>query len=145
MYGHRAVLANPTLYSQLWSLLGRPRGKQTPSTGLLAIALALGVCDHVSLYGFTRLHAPSGECAHHYWDCPAWTRQHEYIDPKHPFHDWSGEAALRERWLQRGLVVDGAETFGTGAAGAEAVRQRHRATTMRMRRPKEGGRKGRGA
>lgn len=29
------------------------------------------------------------------------------LDPRHAFHDWLGEAALRERWLRDGVVLDG--------------------------------------
>ncbi|KAL3927511.1 MAG: hypothetical protein SGPRY_002787 [Prymnesium sp.] len=43
-YMETIAYVNPIFYGQLWSMLGRPVGKQTPSTGLLAIALALGVC-----------------------------------------------------------------------------------------------------
>lgn len=107
LYSQNATLINPVLYGQLWGLLGRPRGKQTPSTGLLAIAVALGVCDKVSIFGFSKA-GEAMHCAHHYWDCPKWSRDYNYLDPKHKFHDWLGEAALRERWIERGLIVDGA-------------------------------------
>ena len=40
----RRRYVNPVFYSELWTLLGRPKDKQAPSTGLLAITLALGVC-----------------------------------------------------------------------------------------------------
>ena len=132
LYSANASLVNPLLYSQLWSLLGRPRGKQTPSTGLLAIALALGVCDHVSLYGFSKA-TDAPRCSHHYWDCPKWTETYHYIDPAHKYHDWVGEAALRDSWLRKGVVVDGAMAFGAGAAGAEAVRRLHGHGPVRSR------------
>ena len=105
------VLTLQVLYSQLWALLGRPTGKQTPSTGLLAIVLALGVCDSVSLFGFSRA-GGSTHCAHHYWNCPKWTRNYTYLDPKHRYHDWLGEVALREQWLKMGVVLDGERGAG---------------------------------
>ena len=120
-YSERAAIINPVLYGQLWGLLGQPRGKQTPSTGLLALALALGTCDSVSVYGFSA-EGEALECAHHYWDCPAWSKHFDYLDSKHKFHDWLGEAQLRKKWLERGVIVDGA-SYGGGAAGAAAVRR----------------------
>jgi len=59
------ALVNPVFYSQLWGLLGRPKDKQTPSTGLLAIALALGVCGRVRLFGFSRSDGPRVKCGRH--------------------------------------------------------------------------------
>jgi hypothetical protein len=120
IFSENASLVNPVLYSQLWSLLGRPKRKQTPSTGLLAIALALGACGHVSLYGFSRV-GDSAHCSSHYWDCPKWAENVNYLDKRHPFHDWLGEAALRQRWLDNGAVIDGAGAFGQGEAAAAAV------------------------
>lgn len=122
IYSENASIVNPVFYSQLWDLLGRPRGKQTPSTGLLAIALALGVCDRVSLFGFSKSGEPN-ECAHHYWDCPSWSRHFNYLDPAHHFHAWLPELELRQRWLRSGVVTDGDAAFGRGAAGATAVRR----------------------
>ena len=125
--GHaaNASIVNPVLYSQLWSLLGRPRGKQAPSTGLLAIALALGACDKVSVYGFSQ-RGDAARCSHHYWACPAWAKKFEYVDASHRFHDWQAEVDLREKWIARGIVVDGAKAYGSGAEGAAAVRAAHR-------------------
>ena len=51
-YTTTIAYVNPRFYGQLFTLLGAPRDKQSPSTGLLAIALALGACDAVSIYGF---------------------------------------------------------------------------------------------
>ena len=107
LWSTNVSIINPVFYSQLWGVLRRPLGKQVPSTGLLAIALALGVCDRVRIFGFSQ-RGDSTVCAHHYWDCPRWSRDYNYLDPKHPFHDWSGEAELRERWLRAGVVEDGA-------------------------------------
>ena len=111
LYSGNASMINPVLYGQLWSLLGSPRGKQTPSTGLLAVAVALGACDRVSLFGFSSV-GDAMYCAHHYWDCPKWSRDYNYLDPKHHFHDWLGEAALRQRWIAQGVVIDGAKSAG---------------------------------
>ena len=119
-YSEHAAIINPVLYSQLWGLLGRPKGKQAPSTGLLAIALALGACDSVSLYGFSK-RGEAAECAHHYWDCPKWSRHIDYMDAAHRFHDWGGEAGLREKWVRTGAVVDGALAYGAGTTGEAAV------------------------
>ena len=125
-FASTASLVNPRFYSELWSLLGRPKGKQSPSTGLLAIALALGVCGRVSLYGFSLPAAPTERrtCERHYWECPAWAEEHgfNYLDPKHPYHMWSSEVKLREAWRASGLVDDGPSTFGPGEAGAAALR-----------------------
>ena len=128
LFSYNASIVNPVLYSQLWGLLGRPKGKQTPSTGLLAIALAIGVCDSVSLYGFSSLREASKpvRCAHHYWDCPAWSADAPYLDGGHKFHAWLEEAKLRQQWVDAGVVSDGAAAFGPGAEGADAVRRRQR-------------------
>ena len=145
LYSGNATIVNPLLYSQLWSLLGRPKGKQAPSTGLLAVALALGACDSVTLYGFSRA-GDDRRCSHHYWDCPKWAEKYEYLDPQHKFHDWLAEAALRKRWLDRGVVVDGASAYGAGAAGAAAVREKQRelAEQSDALEAKGGGRRSRG-
>jgi len=101
---------------------------RSPSTGLLAIALALGVCGRVSLYGFSLPAAPSDvpgaamKCERHYWECPKWAEERSYHDPQHTFHMWSREVALREAWRKAGIVDDGPTTFGPGEAGAAAVR-----------------------
>ena len=121
VYADGAVLVNPVFYSQLWSLLGRPASKQSPSTGLLAIALALTVCGRVSLYGFTAPGEPHRPCERHYWECPAWADKVRYQDPSYAFHGWDHEARLRRAWADAGLVVDGASTYGPGAVGAALV------------------------
>lgn len=121
LYSETVAAVNPAFYSQLWSLLGRPRGKQSPSTGLLAVALALGVCDRVHLYGFSSPGEPAARCARHYWECPAWAEARPYLDPQHSHHEWLGEARLRRHWREAGLVREGA-AFGTGAAAAATVR-----------------------
>ena len=121
-FADTASLVNPRFYGELWSLLGRPAGKRSPSTGLLAIALALGVCGRVSLYGFSAPTEQRGRCERHYWECPAWAEQQSYHDPKHAFHMWSSEVQLREAWRASGLVDDGPSTYGPGEAGAAAVR-----------------------
>jgi len=100
----------------LWSLLGRPEHKQSPSTGILAITLALGVCGRVSIYGFGQS-GDASECRH-YWECPRWGK---YYDPKHTFHDWLAEERVRGLWLEAGLVDNGT-LYGEGEAGAAAVR-----------------------
>ena len=127
---------NPRFYGELWSLLGRPAGKRSPSTGLLAIALALGVCGRVSLYGFSAPSERQVKCERHYWECPAWAEAQRYLDPKHAFHLWSAEVQLREAWRASGLVDDGPSTYGAGEAGAAAVRAadpRNRSAARRQR------------
>ena len=139
-YTDTTAFINPRFYSQLYSLLGRPRDKQSPSTGLLAIALALGVCDRISIFGFGRAgtagqlpatkavkatmhsdaqHAKEGpstgsfrQYCRHYWECVKWEDEAKYYDPLHTFHDWQAEERLRQLWLQAGLIVDGASLFG---------------------------------
>ena len=117
-------------------MLGRPAGKRSPSTGLLAIALALGVCGRVSLYGFSAPSERQVKCERHYWECPAWAEAQRYLDPKHAFHLWSAEVQLREAWRAAGLVDDGPSTYGAGEAGAAAVRAadpRNRSAARRQR------------
>ena len=125
-YATTLAYVNPRFYSMLFSLLGRPRDKQSPSTGLLAIALAVGTCDHVSLYGFGNAggpqppagranrtagpDAPSARCRH-YWECPRWEDEGRYYDPLHTFHDWQAEERLRDLWVSAGLVSLGTDTF----------------------------------
>ena len=121
VYADGAVLVNPVFYSQLWSLLGRPASKQSPSTGLLAIALALTVCGRVSLYGFTAPGEPHRPCERHYWEWPAWADKVRYQDLSYAFHGWDHEARLRRAWVYAGLVVDGASTYGPSAVGAALV------------------------
>ena len=64
-WSQNATLVNPVFFSQLWTLLGRPRGKKAPSTGLLALALALGACESVSTFGFSTADEPKRTCARH--------------------------------------------------------------------------------
>mgnify|MGYP002631465184 CR=1 FL=1 len=66
-YTRTTAYINPVFYSQLWSVLGRPKDKRSPSTGLLAIAIALGACGRVSIYGFG--HAGKSSNCRHYWEC----------------------------------------------------------------------------
>ena len=147
-YGDTLAYINPRFYSQLYSLLGRPRDKQSPSTGLLAIALALGVCDRVSTFGFgstgsrvtgearkagaaaggnagtvRRLPraARGGRSCRHYWECVKWEDEAKYHDPLHTFHDWQAEERLRQLWLEAGLVVDGAQAFGAVMEATEDI------------------------
>jgi hypothetical protein len=128
MHADGFALLNPVFYSQLWDMLGRPRHKQTPSTGLLAIAIALGVCGRVRLFGYSRSTDARIKCGRHYWECPRWAETKAgYHDPKHTFHAWLEEERLRLRWLERGVVEDGAARFGPGEAGAAAVRAAERA------------------
>lgn len=113
-YMETIAYVNPIFYGQLWSMLGRPVGKQTPSTGLLAIALALGVCGKVNIFGFGRRSEDSA--CRHYWECPKWG---EYHDPGHPFHDWIAEERLRDSWLQASIIYNGS-SYGEGSRGAAA-------------------------
>ena len=118
-------------YNELWSLLGRPRDKQAPSTGLLAIALALGVCGSVSLYGFGHAGAKAGkQPCRHYWECVQWEDAASYYDPLHQFHDWLAEERLRTLWLRIGLLRDGAPP-----AAAKSRRAPRRCARRRRRRP----------
>jgi hypothetical protein len=68
-YGTTIAYINPRFYSQLFELLGRPRDKQSPSTGLLAIAIALGTCERVTLYGFGAGGGGANKRCRHYWEC----------------------------------------------------------------------------
>ena len=116
-YADRLGYVNPVFYSQLWSLLGRPVDKRTPSTGLLAIALALGMCDTVSIYGFGKAGQDSKGTCRHYWSC-AGEDEAAYYDPLHTFHDWLAEERLRDLWVRAGIVLDGSVAYG---GGLEAV------------------------
>ena len=127
-YDETLAYINPRFYSQVYSLLGRPRDKSAPSTGLLAIALALGVCDKVSVFGFGAAGAaatPDGaKLCRHYWECPQWENEAKYHDPLHTFHDWQAEEQLRRLWVRAGILVDGVKAFdgvGTAAAAARAA------------------------
>ena len=116
-YTESTAYVNPAFYSQLWGILGRPDDKQTPSTGLLAIALALGACDSVTLFGFGAAGAAgAGKCGH-YWECgkPGGTEA-GYYDPMHTFHDWLAEEALRTRWTEAGFVTNGHAAFANASA-----------------------------
>lgn len=108
---------NPRFYSQLFSLLGRPRDKQSPSTGLLAIALALGVCGRVRIFGFGSAGGSAGRRCKHYWECLPWEDESKYHDPLHSFHDWQAEERLREIWLEHGVIDDGTAIPATTVSG----------------------------
>ena len=121
-FGATVAMVNPVFYSQLWGLLGRPKEKQAPSTGMLALALALGACGRVSVYGFGR----AGKSSHcrHYWECDVApdgvTGEASYYDPLHSFHDWMAEERLRARWLRLGVIEDGPR-WGAGAVAVRAI------------------------
>ena len=74
---------------QLWSMVGRPAGKLSPSTGLLAIAVALGVCGRVTVYGYGGSRDADPSPYAHYWDAhgraPRGKRRvgSGYYDPRH--------------------------------------------------------------
>ena len=116
-YGTTIAYINPRFYSQLFGLLGRPHDKQSPSTGLLAIAIALGTCERVTLYGFGAGGGKANKRCRHYWECTDWEDERKYYDPLHTFHDWQAEERLRELWLEAGLVSLGTEAGATEAAG----------------------------
>jgi len=118
-YTESTAYINPAFYSQLWAVLGRPADKQSPSTGLLAIALALGACDRVTLFGFGAAGAAGASKCRHYWECGAAAgSEASYYDPMHTFHDWLAEEVLRNRWIEAGLVTDGHAAFANASAAA---------------------------
>lgn len=102
-YSDTVAYVNPVFYSELWSLLGRR--KHAPSTGLLAIALALRTCDSVSVFGFSVRGEPD-TCRGHYWERPN-CRHQSYTSANHPFHDWPTEQKLRAHWHASGLFTNG--------------------------------------
>ena len=120
----RIAYINPIFYEQLWALLGRPRGKQTPSTGLLGIALALGLCGRVSLYGFGATGAGSAGVCRHYWHCVGFEDEARYHDLAHTFHDWYAEERLRHMWIDAGIVVDGVAAARKPASRAGGAARR---------------------
>jgi len=124
-WSQNATLVNPVFFSQLWTLLGRPRGKKAPSTGLLALALALGACESVSTFGFSTADEPKRTCARHYWECPRWAEHELYHDPGHPFHDWAAEATIRQQWSDAGLLTDGVAIAAAATAAAQAAVDPH--------------------
>ena len=126
-YSESVAYVNPVFYSQLWDVLGRPEGKQTPSSGFLAIAVALGVCGRVSIYGFGQRGRPAD--AGKYYTGGKYD-QYGY-ERSHPFHDFVEEETVRGLWLAAGLVENGT-AYGEGQAGAEAVRQ-----MMAQQRPRD--------
>ena len=118
-YTESTAYVNPAFYSQLWAVLGRPADKQSPSTGLLAITLALGACDRVTLFGFGAAGAAGASKCRHYWECGAAAgSEASYYDPMHTFHDWLAEEVLRNRWIEAGLVTDGHAAFANASAAA---------------------------
>ena len=118
-YLESTAYVNPAFYSQLWTVLGRPADKQSPSTGLLAITLALGACDRVTLFGFGAAGAAGVSKCRHYWECGAAAgSEASYYDPMHTFHDWLAEEVLRNRWIEAGLVTDGHAAFANASAAA---------------------------
>ena len=119
-YTESTAYVNPAFYSQLWTMLGRPADKQSPSTGLLAIAIALGACERVTLFGFGSAGAAGVSTCRHYWECGGGDAGSEasYYDPMHTFHDWRAEEVLRDRWVEAGLVTDGHAAFANASAAA---------------------------
>lgn len=120
-YPDRLAQINPVFYGQVWSLLGRPADKRSPSTGLLAIALALGMCGSVSIYGFGKAGRQSKGTCRHYWSCVHFEDEAAYYDPLHTFHDWLAEEQLRTFWLSAGVIVDGGSAYGTGPEATARV------------------------
>eukprot|EP00316_Scyphosphaera_apsteinii_P016176 CAMPEP_0119347238 /NCGR_PEP_ID=MMETSP1333-20130426/108419_1 /TAXON_ID=418940 /ORGANISM="Scyphosphaera apsteinii, Strain RCC1455" /LENGTH=387 /DNA_ID=CAMNT_0007359771 /DNA_START=267 /DNA_END=1430 /DNA_ORIENTATION=+ len=123
-YLDQLVYVNPVFYVQLWTLLGHPKDKKIPSTGLLAIALALGLCSHVTHFGFGRASVSSHRQCRHYWECVASEDAAAYSDPLHPFHDWIAEDYLRDLWTRSGLIIDGEKSGKKGRVGPEARGQK---------------------
>ena len=81
-------IRQPRLLRAAVDMLGRPEHKQSPSTGILAITLALGV--------WPREHLPLGERSRR---VPALLGVPQVglvsRSKKHPFHDWLAEEKLR--------------------------------------------------
>ena len=83
--------------------LRNPRDKRTPSTGLMAVELALRLCHKVSLYGFS-IYSHSS-CAH-YWDAACGDRDgtRAYLAASRE-HDWLGERRLLAKMVSRSEVI----------------------------------------
>ena len=119
-YTESTAYINPAFYGELWEILGRPADKQSPSTGLLAIAIALGACGHVSLFGFGSAGTAGESKCLHYWECGRHRTEATYYDPMHTFHDWLAEEVLRNRWIAAGVVTDGRTLLNASATDAAA-------------------------
>ena len=69
--------------------------------GANQIALALGVCGSVTLYGFGNdSHPNSSSACRHYYDCKF--SQKRYFSGKMGFHNWHHQWRVLARWIGTG-------------------------------------------
>ena len=59
---------SPRFYHDVWERVANGAAK-IPSTGLLAVAVALRACEHVSVYGFGNGQSGSNRTCAYYYDC----------------------------------------------------------------------------
>lgn len=77
-------MINPRFYEHVHNESGRR--KKIPLTGIVAIHVALEMCESVSLYGFTR-NVNSDDCFK-YWDCGKSTKWYMNRKGDGTFHDF---------------------------------------------------------
>ena len=130
----RSLMVNPVLISRLTSMLQEvlhaqhaqsgqarvsrkanttrrlPRYSTTPSTGLMGVALALSLCNSVSLFGFGNASdASEGRACWHYYDCRQGS-QSSYFGRRATrggngaSHNWRVQWQLLETWILRGAI-----------------------------------------
>ena len=79
------------------------------STGLLGVAMAIAVCERVTVFGFGNGSDPesAGVCGH-YWECSRnhtkYRNQSKYFRGKGGYHDWTAQWRVLQDWVSRGLV-----------------------------------------
>lgn len=102
-----ALMINPALIATLMRLQRRfalsTAGSIRPSTGLAGVALAIDMCESVTLFGFGNVSdsKSSGTC-NHYWECRS--NQTVYFWGKMKNHDWNAQWAVLSSLIELGAV-----------------------------------------
>jgi hypothetical protein len=80
---------------------------RAPSTGAMAVAVALRMCARVTLYGFTNMSDRNSSICSHYDSKPCASTLAQYLHDGQKHHDWAGQ------WrMLRDLVASGAVSMG---------------------------------
>eukprot|EP00908_Phaeocystis_cordata_P007406 Transcript_18046.p1 GENE.Transcript_18046~~Transcript_18046.p1 ORF type:complete len:407 (-),score=131.54 Transcript_18046:79-1245(-) len=78
-------------------------GRTRPSAGLMGVAMAVQLCDAVTLYGFGNdSHPNSSNACRHYYDCKF--SQRRYFSGKQGYHNWHHQWRVLSWWIRAGAL-----------------------------------------
>jgi hypothetical protein len=91
MLGRRPMITNPRLAGTVMRLAESAKRRKVPTTGMVSVALALNMCDNVTVYGFSD-GSNRTACAYYHDGCRL--REGEYFRASGPSHDFAQQIRL---------------------------------------------------